>query len=191
MSTQTLDELLVSDIDDLTALSSGIGSDARHALLSAAAEALGRPDLPSRLKLIRFVQALAASERALSDSAAESVAVPLITAAHADDPTERLAALRCLAVVTSQTETTNLALTHSILATFEHARIDSSPEIRAFANELLSADNPVFRRLIAVEAAMAGAGKMALFLETLLDSAHTMLNAETDRSDAKDRKNPN
>ena len=191
MSTQTLDELLVSDIDDLTALSSGLGSDARHALLSAAAEALGRPDLPSRLKLIRFVQALAASERALSDSVAESVAVPLITAAHADDPTERLAALRCLAVVTSQTETTNLALTHSILATFEHARIDSSLEIRAFASELLSADNPVFRRLIAVEAATAGAGKMALFLETLLDSAHTMLNAETDGSDAKDRKNPN
>jgi hypothetical protein len=190
MSTQTLDELLVSDIDDLTELSSTIGSDARHALLSAAAEALGRPDLPSRFKLIRFVQALAASEPTFSDSAAESVAVPLITAAHANDPTERLAALRCLAVVTSRTETRNLALTHSILATFEHARIDSSPEIRAFANELLSADNPVFRRLIAVEAATAGAGKMALLLETLLDSAHTMLDGEGGNPGVKDRKNP-
>jgi len=38
MSAQTLDDLLVSDIDDLTALAGRMQSDARHALLSAAAE---------------------------------------------------------------------------------------------------------------------------------------------------------
>lgn len=148
MCTETLDNLLGSDIDDLTALAGEVRSDARNALLTAAAEALARPDLPSRLKLIRFVQALAAAaESSLNHPAAEGVTVPLITAAHADDPTERLAALRALAVVASQTEAANPALTHSILATFEHARVDANDEIRAFAGEILSAGNPVFRQL--------------------------------------------
>jgi hypothetical protein len=162
MSTETLEDLLTRDIDDLTLLAGQVQPDARNALLTAAAKALTLPDGPYRLKLIRFVQALAAtSDAALNGAAVESVAVPLITRAHTDDPVERLAALRALAVVTFRAESTNVALTHSILATFEHARIDSASDIRALAGQILSPDNPVFRQLISGEAAMAGAGKMA------------------------------
>jgi hypothetical protein len=159
MSTETLENLLARDIDDLTSLAAGTQSDSRNALLRMAAEALARPDGPYRLKLIRFVQALAAASGAtLSGRAAEGIAVPLIAGTHSDDPTERLAALRALAVVTSHAESTALALAHSILATFEHARLDSSADIRALAGEILSTDHPVFRQLISGEASMAGAG---------------------------------
>jgi hypothetical protein len=149
MSTQTLDELLVSDIDDLTLLAATVRSDARNALLYSVAEALQNPAVPSRLKLIGFLQALAASAHSLDDSVTESVAMPLIKAAHADDPAERLAALRSLAVVASHVHA-NLAFTHSILATFERLRLDSSLDVSSLATELSSADNPVYRRLAAV-----------------------------------------
>jgi hypothetical protein len=137
MTTQTLDELLVSDIDDLTELAANVRPDARSALLYAVAEGLRRPALQSRLKLIRFVQALAASSDSLDDAVADSVVVPLIAATHADDPTERLAALRSLAVVAAHMHTTSPALRRSVLPTFEEARSDSVSEIRALANELL------------------------------------------------------
>ena len=150
-----LEELLKSDIDDLTALATHIQAEQRDALLLGIAEALKLPVLSGRQKMIGFVQALAAYGEPLGGAITESVAVPLIAAAHADDPAERLAALRGLAVVTSKTQAVNSALTHSILKTFEQARMDSSREIRALANEILLAGNPVFRRLTAMEATSA------------------------------------
>lgn len=189
MTTATIDDLLALDIDDLTSMADDLSPDARNALLASAARALGRPALASRLKLLRSVQALAAtSEPTLSHETTEAVAVRLITGAHADDPTERLAALRALAVVALGARDLSLALTHPILATFEHARIDSSSEIRDFANEILSPENPVFRELIALEAAAAGEGTLGLFLETLIDSANAILVSESfARDDARDR----
>jgi hypothetical protein len=139
----------------LTAFATHIQAEERNALLLEVAEALNRPALSGRLKLIGFVQALVAFAGSLSGTVAESVAIPLIAAAHADDPTERLAALRSLAVLASKTQSVNSALTHSILETFEQARMDSFREIRALANEILAAGNPVFRRLHAMEAPSA------------------------------------
>ncbi|MGZ5431814.1 MAG: hypothetical protein ACXW31_12415 [Thermoanaerobaculia bacterium] len=186
MTTDTIDDLLEYDIDDLTSRAAALGTDARNALLIAAADALSRPALTSRLKLLRFIQALAApTEPSVGNPAVKAGVIALITAAHADDPTERLTALRALAVVASRAGELNLALTHSMLATFEHARIDSSSEIRAFANEILSADNSVFRQLISLEAVTAGAGKLGLYLETLIDSAHTVLDAAERGRDKK------
>jgi len=148
MSTETLDSLLRNDIDDLTALACDARSDERNALLAVAATALVRGRTPSRLKLIRFVQALAATTDApLRPHAGEAVLAPLITATHSADAVERLAALRALAVVAAHTEAPNAALMHSILTAFEHARLDADAEIRAFAGEILSAGNPVFSQL--------------------------------------------
>lgn len=170
-ATETLTDLLVDDIDDLTSLAVGLAPDRRNALLMSAADLLARPAHQFRFKLIGFIQALAATrDSTLNGQAAEKAAIALIPAAHATDPRERLAALRALAVVIAHTEDVNLALAHSILATFEHARIDSSREVAAFAAEILSDDNPVFRRLISFEAATADAGKMASFLQGLLGS---------------------
>ena len=149
MTRATIDDLLELDIDDLTTMADDLPPDARNSLLTSAARALGRPSA-SRLKLLRSVQALAAtSEPTLSRETTEAVAVGLITGARADDPAERLAALRALAVVAVNAR--DLALTPLMLATFEDARIDSSSEIRDFANEILSPENPVFRELIALE----------------------------------------
>jgi hypothetical protein len=168
---ETLTDLLVDDIDDLTTRAAGLPPNRRNALHTLAADVLARPAHPFRFKLILFIQALAATrEPALNRHAAEKAAVALIPCAHADDASERLAALRALAVVVAHTDDVNLALAHSILATFEHARIDSSREVSAFAAEMLSADNRVFRRLISFEAATADAGKMASFLQSLLGS---------------------
>jgi hypothetical protein len=168
MKTETLDDLLTRDIDDLMALAVDLRPDARSAMLAAAAERLSSPALPFRMKLIGFVQALASLPNGMHADPAEHIAAALITAAHADDPAERLAALRALALVALHTQHRNVALAHSMLATFEHARIDSSSEIRAFAGEIRSPENPVFRRLIAIETDMAGAGEMPMFLEAVL-----------------------
>jgi hypothetical protein len=179
MTTATIDDLLRLDIDDLTTVAGDLPPDARNSLLASAAQALSRPTLQSRLKLLRFVQALAATaEPSLTHATTEAVAVRLITEAHADDPTQRLAAIRGLAVLALGARDLSLALTHPMLATFEHARIDSLGEIRDFANEILSPENPVFRRLISLEAAAAGAGTLDLFLETLIDHANAILVSE-------------
>lgn len=153
MTTETIDVLLERDIDDLTAAAGRLRADERNTLLVSAAEALGR-DLPHRLKLLRFVQALAAApEPTLNHRAVETGAQALIAAAHAPDSTERLTALRALAVVASRAHELHVPVTHSMLATFEHARIDASPAVRDFANNILSTENPVFRQLISLEAA--------------------------------------
>lgn len=153
MTTETIDDLLERDIDDLTSLAARLPPDERNALLTAAAEALARPTVSFRLKLLTFVQALAAaSEPSLSGSAVNAGALALIAAAHAQNRMERLTALRALAVVVSRAGELNVPLTHSVLAAFERARIDSSSEIRDFANEILATENPVFRQLISSEA---------------------------------------
>lgn len=168
MKTETLDDLLTRDIDDLIALAVDLRPDVRSALLAAAADRLASHALPFRMKLIGFVQALASVPGSMSAEPAERIAAALIPSAHTDDPAERLAVLRSLALVALHMPHRNLALAHSMLATFEHARIDSSSEIRAFAEEVLSPKNPVFRQLIAVENDTARAGEMPTFLDAVL-----------------------
>jgi len=155
MSTATIASLLEQDIDDLTSTAGELEPAVRNELLALAAKTLAGPTQSTRLKLLGFVQALAAAGNRLRSPELEEIAIGLITAAHADDPTERLAALRALAVVVFRAENVNPELTHSVLAAFERARIDSAGEIRAFANEILAPDNPLFRQLMAVESATA------------------------------------
>jgi hypothetical protein len=99
MSTATIANLLEQDVDDLTSTANDLEPKARNELLTLAAKALIGPAQPTRLKLLRFVQALAAAGNYLTSPELEEITIGLITAAHVDDPTERLAALRALAVV--------------------------------------------------------------------------------------------
>lgn len=141
MNSQTFGRLLTRDIDDLTALAGRLDHDSRSALLKSAAEALSDRRRPFRLKLVRFVQALASPEEGyIQSDAANEAASALIQTAHADDPGDRLAALRALAVVIANVQMVEEMLARSILATFEQARTDSSDEIRRFADEVLSQD---------------------------------------------------
>lgn len=144
-------ELLDRDVDDLTTLAAETDSATRDDLLASAARAIARPSI-ARLKAIALIQALAALSREdLSAKVAGPIAASLITATRADDPSERLGALRALAVVVNRSQVLDASMAHAVLATLERARVDSKLEIRTFADEVLSPGSRVFHRLIAPE----------------------------------------
>ena len=148
MNSQTFDQLLTRDIDDLTELAGELDRDSRSALLKSAAGALSDPRGPFPLKLVRFVQALASPEEGyIRSDDAEGAASALIQTYHVDDPRDRLAALRALSVVIANVEVVEKPLARSILTTFEQARRDSSLEVREFADEILTGENDVFQIL--------------------------------------------
>ena len=150
MNTESIDDLLTRDIDDLTEIAGQLDSATRTELLCDAATALSRSSLPLRLKLIRFVQALAASDDASVDAhATDRAARALVAAVHGDDPTDRLAALRALAVIVANAPKLSDSMAHSVLTALEEARDDSSSEVRDLADELASDGNYIFERLIA------------------------------------------
>jgi hypothetical protein len=148
MAPQTIDDLLASDADDLTALATSLDVDARIDLLRSSAQVLSRAGMPFRQKLLGFIQALASPDDGELSGVPDILARALIATAHADDPSDRLAALSALAVVTAHARRLTVEMADAILATFEHARKDSSSEIRDFADEVLSTGNYVCRVLL-------------------------------------------
>jgi hypothetical protein len=148
MAPQTIDDLLASDADDLTALATNLDADVRIDLLRSSAQVLSRSGMPFRQKLLGFIQALASPDEGELSGVPDVLARALITTAHADDPSDRLAALSALAVVTAHTRSLSVAIADAILATFEHARKDTSTEVRDFADEVLSTGNYVCRVLL-------------------------------------------
>jgi hypothetical protein len=148
MAPQTIDDLLARDVDDLTALATNLDADIRIDLLKSSAQVLSRGGMPYRQKLLGFIQALVSPDEGELNRVPEILIRALISTAHADDPSDRLAALSALAVVTAQTRRRSVAMADAILATFEHARKDTSSEIRDFADEVLSPGNYVCRVLL-------------------------------------------
>lgn len=150
-TSQELQQLLRSDVDDILARGREYDARARSSMMRAAAVQYGHLKQPiDRVKAIWIVQAMLASmeDRRLSDTASSDVAARLaaIVRSNREERDARRTALDSLALLFIKTKQLTESLDATIRLAFLSAAKSRDPYLSEFAAEALSGEGVLARR---------------------------------------------
>jgi hypothetical protein len=148
-TSKRLDDLMVLDVDDFAPIAASLDGRARsHLLRGAAARLRTARNVVKRFKLLLFIQAFLSEThpRHVAPETSKVVARALVAATRWDDPADRLAAFRALALLLPQAKQFSV-VEKTLRPALENGKRDSYAPIRDFAREVTAPGGALDRRV--------------------------------------------